>query len=209
MVSMANLKDNKTWLEDGKIDPISISISPAPTWSSTLPNSPHSTTTATTTTATTTKARINIHKPDHESLVSPPTALSLPPFGSIPTKTPSAMQKTSSHHHEHHKLLHGSSGSSSGSGKSIESSNNNFLRDRKSFSSRETIIEVKRSADEFEFQLESPNPPPMSLASSSTRITGPYFESNKTTVHLTARAGQTVLLDCAVILLQGRTVRHL
>jgi hypothetical protein len=71
---------------------------------------------------------------------------------------------------------------------------------------RETITEVKRSADEFEFQMEPPDPPVSLASSSSSRVTGPYFESNKTIVHLTARAGQTVLFDCTVVLLQGRTV---
>lgn len=49
-------------------------------------------------------------------------------------------------------------------------------------------------------------PVPLAAVASSSRVTGPYFESNRTTIHMTARAGQTVLLDCAVILLQGRTV---
>lgn len=54
--------------------------------------------------------------------------------------------------------------------------------------------------------------PPVSLAvsssssSSSSRNSGPYFESNKTTISVSAREGQTVMLDCAVALLQGRTV---
>ncbi len=50
--------------------------------------------------------------------------------------------------------------------------------------------------------------PPLPLAS-STRVTGPYFDSNKTTLHISAKAGQNVILDCAVILLQGRTVSSL
>lgn len=54
--------------------------------------------------------------------------------------------------------------------------------------------------------------PPVSLAvssssSSSAKNQGPYFESNKTTINVSAREGQTVLLDCTVILLQGRMVR--
>jgi len=65
--------------------------------------------------------------------------------------------------------------------------------------------EVKRSADESQYQMEPPDPP-ISMASSSSRNTGPYFESNRTVVHMTARAGQTVLFDCTVVLLQGRTV---
>ncbi|CAG7820255.1 unnamed protein product [Allacma fusca] len=44
---------------------------------------------------------------------------------------------------------------------------------------------------------------------SSSRIVGPYFETNRTTVTIAARAGQTVLLDCSVALLQGRTVSWL
>lgn len=50
--------------------------------------------------------------------------------------------------------------------------------------------------------------PPLPLAS-STRVTGPYFDSNKTTLHISTKAGQNVILDCAVILLQGRTVSSL
>ncbi|CAL8106312.1 unnamed protein product [Orchesella dallaii] len=52
--------------------------------------------------------------------------------------------------------------------------------------------------------------PPISIAY-STRVTGPYFESesNRTMIHITARAGRTVMMDCAVILLQGRTVSWL
>lgn len=53
--------------------------------------------------------------------------------------------------------------------------------------------------------------PPVSLAvssssSSSSRNSGPYFETNKTTINVSAREGETVMLDCAVALLQGRVV---
>ena len=44
---------------------------------------------------------------------------------------------------------------------------------------------------------------------SSTRIIGPYFESNSTIVYVTARAGEKVMFNCDVALLQGRTVRFL
>ena len=44
---------------------------------------------------------------------------------------------------------------------------------------------------------------------SSSRIIGPYFESNRTTVYVTARAGEKVMFNCDVALLQGRTVRFL
>lgn len=47
---------------------------------------------------------------------------------------------------------------------------------------------------------------PLQLPSSS-RVIGPYFESNRTSITVSARAGQTVMFDCAVVLLQGRTVR--
>jgi len=47
---------------------------------------------------------------------------------------------------------------------------------------------------------------PMQLPSAS-RIVGPYFESNRTSISVSARAGATVMFDCPVALLQGRTVR--
>lgn len=47
---------------------------------------------------------------------------------------------------------------------------------------------------------------PLSLPSASRNV-GPYFESNKTSISVSARAGTTVMFDCPVALLQGRTVR--
>lgn len=47
--------------------------------------------------------------------------------------------------------------------------------------------------------------PPVPLAITN-RVTGPYFESNQNTLHVSAKAGDSVVLECIVIMLQGRTV---
>lgn len=70
----------------------------------------------------------------------------------------------------------------------------------------EKIHEMKRMSNDDISSIDySIVAEPLQLSSSS-RVIGPYFESNRTSTSVTARAGQMVLFDCAVVLLQGRTV---
>lgn len=60
----------------------------------------------------------------------------------------------------------------------------------------------------FAIYEDLPEPLQQQQLSSSSRIVGPYFETNQTSHNISARSGQTVMFDCEVVLLQGsgRTV---
>lgn len=64
---------------------------------------------------------------------------------------------------------------------------------------KRNIIVPDEGNEEFDFKQSVPQ-------SSSSRNVGPYFDVNQTTIEVYAKLGQNVVLDCNVILLQGRTV---